>query len=744
MTSGVLLLAWGKRGYGFMAYNLALSIKHFSPNVPITLIASSGCMSQVPDKSVFDQIIYDETPVTDPGRHKVSIYNKLPYDHNLYLDVDAICLNTLEPLLERLIKGSDYYATFIHAVYDRFSPNDLPLMYWATRDVIWSHYQFTDEKLPATQSSIQYIRKCPESEALFNTIESCFDNPIPIELLRYHWGGTQPDELYLNVALAKHGIAPHIGNETMWFGDNLTQRPHQVAAVYNFLSLYGNKNKVKALFWEYYDKRIGSMAALKGEKGFSSASIKPDKHANGGMNNLNAMKRHVKSKFRHAQKPVQISPIISNEGIKKSGMVFLYTSFFDSKNVERNKELASVMQRNIDNPFIDRIINLGSNFDHPKVLNLPYERPTYSDFVNVARSLQVEYSIIANTDIFFDASIELIKDHLTEDSCFALSRFDINEKGHPILFNYEWSQDTWIFKGKIKPIENIDFVMGKPACDNRFAFELNKAGYSVSNPAKSIATYHLHQIGLRTYTEADRLPGEVMPVFTSQLTMKEPITIIQPGKVGDILIVLPIAKHYHDLGHKVYWIVPEKYRPMFDYIDYVTVVDEAVEGSRIIDLSFGINQQSDVHKLWMKRRNSLDSFVTLKYELAGVPIEKLRKLEYNRNLQKEIELWDMVYPRDNYILVHSGSDYGRTINIDSDLVVDFYPIEGYTIFDWRKVIENASEIHCIDSSLANFVDSIPDLTAELFYYPTDKVPHQSDRTILVNNWTTKKPKYANS
>ena len=136
----------------------------------------------------------------------------------------------------------------------------------------------------------------------------------------------------------------------------------------------------------------------------------------------------------------------------------------------------------------------------------------------------------------------------------------------------------------------------------------------------------------------------------------------------------------------------------------------------------------------MKRRNSLDSFVTLKYELAGVPIEKLRKLEYNRNLQKEIELWDMVYPRDNYILVHSGSDYGRTINIDSDLVVDFYPIEGYTIFDWRKVIENASEIHCIDSSLLNFVETIPDLKAEMFYYKCPERSKNANGTLITKNW----------
>jgi ADP-heptose:LPS heptosyltransferase len=31
--------------------------------------------------------------------------------------------------------------------------------------------------------------------------------------------------------------------------------------------------------------------------------------------------------------------------------------------------------------------------------------------------------------------------------------------------------------------------------------------------------------------------------------------IIQPGKLGDIIIVLPAAKYLHDKGYKVYWPV---------------------------------------------------------------------------------------------------------------------------------------------------------------------------------------------
>ncbi len=54
MTRGILLMAWGKRGYGFMAHNLAVSIKHHSPGIPIHLIATEKVLKEVTDRSMFD------------------------------------------------------------------------------------------------------------------------------------------------------------------------------------------------------------------------------------------------------------------------------------------------------------------------------------------------------------------------------------------------------------------------------------------------------------------------------------------------------------------------------------------------------------------------------------------------------------------------------------------------------------------------------------------------------------------
>ncbi len=269
------------------------------------------------------------------------------------------------------------------------------------------------------------------------------------------------------------------------------------------------------MFWEYYDKVVESLSNMRGLKPFKSGIIKPDKHANGSMPVRRNMKRlqHIKPVSR-PQLPIPPVPVqLTN--IDKTKTVYLFTSYYHTEDQKRSQELTEVMGKNVASPHIDKIINLGNKrFENEKVLNIPFERPMFSDFVKAANVLKATISIIANSDIFFDYTIEMCKTNLDEDTCYALSRYDIKQNNKAVLFNYEYSQDTWIFKGQIKSVNNIDFPMGLPACDNRFAFELEQVGYKVLNPAFTIKSYHLHFSG-RNYSESDRLPGDVIPVFVT-------------------------------------------------------------------------------------------------------------------------------------------------------------------------------------------------------------------------------------
>ena len=731
MDRGVILIAWGKKGYGFMAYNLALSIKYYSPNIHITIVATESVMKEVTDRSVFDNFIWlDQDPI-DPGRFKSKIYDLLPYEYNLFLDVDALCLQPIDKLFDDFVNSGKYFTTYINEIYDHSSPNILPQMYWAFKNDIWDHYNFNDEtKFPATQSSIQFIKKCDESKKLFETINEAFENPIPLERLRNKWGGGQPDELYLNVALAKLNYIEHVGENVIWFGNNYEKRPNEVAKQFYFLSYFGWRLNIKPMFWEFYDKILHKMASSRGSRHiFKSHHLKGSKIAN------IQSKPELKNKLSNN--------LIKPDSIKinkKPGKVILFTSYFEQEHSLRQRELRQVMEKNIECKSIDLIVNLGTHYENPKVINKNYDRPTYQQFLEEMRHFEADYFILANSDIYFTSEIEEIKDLDLKDKALCLSRWDILGNGYAKLFDYSWSQDTWVFTKVPTNITEIDFPLGLPACDNRFAYQLADAGYVVVNPSKSIKSYHLHLSNKRSYTEKNRLPGkviEVIPTDSSNLKQKS-VLIIQPGKVGDIICVLPIAKYYNEIGFKVYWQCPIEYHNLFSYVDYVipTIINDGSH-SKIIDLSFGIFTHTEIHKTWLRVRNSINSFVDLKYNLANVPIDELRKLKYNSNANSELDLENYlgISRLDNYIVLHDCSDYGERISIDTTLpIIKFEKIKNFSIFDWKGVLEKAKEIHCIDSSLCNFVDSLDSIKADLHYYITDKVPNKSDRTILTKNW----------
>jgi hypothetical protein len=184
-------------------------------------------------------------------------------------------------------------------------------------------------------------------------------------------------------------------------------------------------------------------------------------------------------------------------------MVNLYTSYYQDKNPKRQKELLYCLKKNIENPLIDNIflivegeVKLPIN---GKLIIIEANRPTYRNFfdlINDTVTSPNDISILANTDIYFNDTLQLID--LREKQCIALSRWDKRKDGLR-LHNERYSQDTWIFKGKIRNVRFCDFFMGIPGCDNRIAYELNRAGYRLFNPANAIQSIHYHQSDLHNY-----------------------------------------------------------------------------------------------------------------------------------------------------------------------------------------------------------------------------------------------------
>lgn len=130
----------------------------------------------------------------------------------------------------------------------------------------------------------------------------------------------------------------------------------------------------------------------------------------------------------------------------------------------------------------------------------PEGRPTFTELFAVCKSGRI--NVIANSDIYF----ERLAHYPPPGEVWALSRYDIDPTGTPVLWNHPDSADTWVVNGTLRPMD-IPWPMGIPGIDNRIAHELQTAGYTVKNPSKTVRTYHLHLSHYRSYLEGGNGQG---------------------------------------------------------------------------------------------------------------------------------------------------------------------------------------------------------------------------------------------
>jgi hypothetical protein len=189
-------------------------------------------------------------------------------------------------------------------------------------------------------------------------------------------------------------------------------------------------------------------------------------------------------------------------------MINLFVSYYKAATPERQAEIDYCLKANCENPMIDIVYVLTNEQIHKlmngKIVKMLFDgNPTYGAFFNAINAVTKpdDINIISNADIIFDETIALTS-QLKANECWALSRWEmrIDYTKHPEQIQvYGDSQDCWIFRGKIKPLSKSDFPLGKLGCDNRIAYEIQKAGYKISNPSKSVHTWHLHNSNVRGY-----------------------------------------------------------------------------------------------------------------------------------------------------------------------------------------------------------------------------------------------------
>jgi len=201
---GIILLSIGHPTYALWAHNMIVSIRANS-KLPIHLVTNNYPQKDwhtLPDKlTEINTEDLMESGKISPAKAKLSLWKYSEFDETIYLDVDGCLIRELD----FQFKG---FTTQING-YSSLEDDNTKANLWVRPEQVYEKYSIPKtNKLAGSNSSFMAWDK--EGIAVLKKALENLANPIPVNELRYKWGksNAQPDELYLNIAMAQLGIEP--------------------------------------------------------------------------------------------------------------------------------------------------------------------------------------------------------------------------------------------------------------------------------------------------------------------------------------------------------------------------------------------------------------------------------------------------------------------------------------------------------------------------------------------------------
>ncbi len=186
---------------------------------------------------------------------------------------------------------------------------------------------------------------------------------------------------------------------------------------------------------------------------------------------------------------------VEKEDNKKSGVI-LITQYFHSSSPVAREAMVQVLSRNLQSPEIAEVALINEReydftalqYSEKIKQYVSGRRLTFADAFKVANNFYPgRKCIVANSDIFFDHTLQAVQSSPLESTFMALTKWKalsvIGESGEEeekiSLFPRVDSQDAWIFSTPIPEsiIGQSEFFLGAPKCDNRIAYLFSRAGY---------------------------------------------------------------------------------------------------------------------------------------------------------------------------------------------------------------------------------------------------------------------------
>jgi len=245
----------------------------------------------------------------------------------------------------------------------------------------------------------------------------------------------------------------------------------------------------------------------------------------------------------------------------------------------------------------------------------------------------------------------------------------------------------------------------------------------------------------------------------NNMIKKQPLGIVQSRGLGDIVIALPIAHHYHQQGHEIHWPICSEFissmKNSAAWVNWIPIETDR-EGRFFVEeplrqlAARGISQDQT---LWLYQyinshpeKTDVDLFAMMKfdqykYAAAGVPFGRKWTLDQCivRDHTREQALKDQLVKKERYwVIQQQASDLNYVIDtggIDEDCqIIEISPVTD-SIWDWLKILEDCEGMILIDSVFANIVDQMNLNPQSDNYYLRKWNRHVDGNPVFLNEWT---------
>tara|TARA_R110002153_G_scaffold235813_1_gene389193 strand:+ start:4771 stop:5472 length:702 start_codon:yes stop_codon:yes gene_type:complete len=206
------------------------------------------------------------------------------------------------------------------------------------------------------------------------------------------------------------------------------------------------------------------------------------------------------------------------------------------------------------------------------------------------------------------------------------------------------------------------------------------------------------------------------------LENKSKICLInQPAGLGDIIWCQKIAWHYYELGYQIHWPINDIYlndvkkhinNPWNFQINTNNFPSHNIISDDFVYLKLDGCQQYFNYPYTMEAKYKVVNIDHTDYQTY---------VNLNRDFDKENELYNLLGLKDGDEYVLANYNYGTPPDMyrmyapikNKNLnIVEMKVYENYNIFDWCKVVENATEL-CITESALTILAELLNLNAKV-------------------------------